>query len=390
MGMLGVGGAMPASDLPELLALLRDYQAGPRPGPEYIGLAQARDLIDLLMAQTADALVESGEWDDEGYTTPISWMRVEANMLTSAACAQADVGGVLHLLPRSVEAMERGEIGFGHLALMADTTRFYTIEKFDETVLLAKAREQTVTEFRKTCQHAIHALDPKAFAEAEREAREHRMLQLRPQDDGALWFRGWLEPEGASLFRAALEPLARKGGADDDRPREQRLADAMIEGLTKDHSVELVVTCTQQTLAGEPGSPAAETEWGGLLSSATVQRLACDAGQRQMTLSPQGVVLDFGRRRRRLSPQGTKAVKVRDGHCRFPRSCDRPATTSSIHHLVAWAKGGPTAVDLSVSLCGRHHWLVHGGGWQLYQDEDGKLQVIPPVPTGWPPKPLAV
>jgi len=378
---------MPASDLPDLLALLRDYQPGPRLRPELIGLAQARDLIDLIMAQTLDTFIESGEWDDDGYATPTGWMRVEANMVTSAACAQADVGGAMQHLPRSVEAMERGEIGFGHLALMADTARFYGIERFDEAVLLAKATEQNVSEFRKTCQHAIHALDPRRYAEIERADREHRFLQLKPQDGGSMWLRGWLEAEGASVLRAALEPLARRDGAGDDRSREQRMADALVEAVGKDLSVELIVTCARETLDGRPGSPAAETEWGGLLSSETVQRLACDASQRRMVVDGKGVVLDFGRRRRRLSPQSDRAVKARDGHhCQFPRGCDRPAAWTSTHHLTPWSEGGRTAVDSSVSLCGRHHWLVHSGGWQLYRNEDGKLRAIPPVQAGWPPE----
>jgi hypothetical protein len=165
--------------------------------------------------------------------------------------------------------LERGEIGFGHLALMADATSFYQEGSFDEAAFLAKAREQNVSDFRKTCEHARHAQDPAGFAEEERERNELRCLKLSPQEDGALSFRGWLDPEGGSLLRSALEPLARKSGVGDDRTREQRLADARLEATAGDHQVELVVTCTLETLQGRTGTPAAETEWGGLLSGAT-------------------------------------------------------------------------------------------------------------------------
>jgi hypothetical protein len=212
-------------------------------------------------------------------------------------------------VPRSVEALERGEIGFGHLALICDTASFYRESRFDEAAFLEKAREQSVSQFRKTCEHARHAQHPGGFAESERERREHRFLKLSPQEDGALMFRGWLDPEDGSLIRSALEPLARKSGVDDDRTRDQRLADALVEATIGDHHTELVVTCTLETLEWRAGSPAAKTEWGGLLSGETVLRLVCGgASLRRLVLDGDGVVIDFGRRRRLLSAAGSDSA----------------------------------------------------------------------------------
>jgi len=346
-------------------------------------MAVVRHRVDLLMAELAGTLTDAGLWDEDGYTTPIQWLREEAKLQSGIACQQVSVGLSLGSVPRSVEALERGEIGFGHLALMVDTASFYREGSFDESAFLEKAREQNVTEFRKTCEHARHAQDPSGFAEAERERHEHRFLKLSPQEDGALMFRGWLDPEGGSLLRSALEPLARRSGVGDGRTREQRLADALVEATTGDHQTELVVTCTLETLEGRAGSPAAETEWGGLLSGESVERLVCGgASLRRLVLDGDGVVIDFGRRRRLLSPQARRALEARDKHCVWP-GCDRPPRWCDTHHRIEWRKGAPTSVEESALLCGRHHRLRHDGGWQLFRTPGGRWKTISPLPPRW-------
>jgi len=288
---------------------LADFVPGSDCREDLVELAQFRHRLDLLMSHLAATLTETRVWDDDGYTTPIQWLREEAKLPTGVACQHVGVGLSLGSVPRSVEALERGEIGFGHRALIVDTSSFYREGSFDEAAFLEKAREQNVSQFRKTCEHARHAQDPRGFAESERERHERRFLKLSPQEDGAVAFRGWLDPEGGSLLRSALEPLARKAGVGDDRTREQRLAAALVEATTGDHQTELVVTCTLETLEGRAGSPAAETEWGGLLSGETVERLVCGgASLRRLVLDGDGVVIDFGRRRRLLSNPGAASA----------------------------------------------------------------------------------
>jgi hypothetical protein len=350
---------------------------------DLIQLALVRHRLDLLMAEVAATLTETRAWDEDGYTTPIQWLREEAKLSSGVACQQVNVGLSLDSVQRSVEALERGEIGFGHLALMADAASFYREGRFDEAAFLEKAREQNVSEFRKTCDHARHAQDPNGFAESERERHEHRYLKLSPQEGGALALSGWLDPEGGSLLRSALEPLARKSGVGDDRTRPQRLADALVEATTRDHQTELVVTCTLETLEQRVGSPAAETEWGGLLSGEAVERLVCGgASLRRLVLDGDGVVINFGRRRRLLSPQARRALEARDKHCVWP-GCDRPPRWCDSHHQREWRMDAPTSVEGSALLCGRHHKLRHDGGWQLFRTQAGRWKAIPPLPPRW-------
>jgi hypothetical protein len=90
-----------------MVGMLGEGGAAPSPG------------LALLMSGLAAKLTDSGAWDEDGYTTPIQWLREEAKLPTGVACQHVSVGLSLASVPRSVEALERGEIGFGHLALMA-------------------------------------------------------------------------------------------------------------------------------------------------------------------------------------------------------------------------------------------------------------------------------
>ena len=64
----------PDSDAPKLLRVLRDYEPGMDLRQELINLAKARNLLDLILSQAAAALVDSTDWDDDGYATPVSWL----------------------------------------------------------------------------------------------------------------------------------------------------------------------------------------------------------------------------------------------------------------------------------------------------------------------------
>jgi hypothetical protein len=35
------------------------------------------------------------------------------------------------------------------------------------------------------------------------------------------------------------------------------------------------------------------------------------------------------------------------------------------------------------ALCGRHHWLVHEGGWQIVFAKDGRSLIFKPPPRVW-------
>jgi hypothetical protein len=79
-----------------------------------------------------------------------------------------------------------------------------------------------------------------------------------------------------------------------------------------------------------------------------------------------------------VSGPQSKALKVRDRGCTWP-GCDRPATWTSAHHVVHWIHGGSTDLPNLISLCFRHHGMVHEGNWQIVRSDDGNMLTIPPT-----------
>jgi hypothetical protein len=116
--------------------------------------------------------------------------------------------------------------------------------------------------------------------------------------------------------------------------------------------------------------------------------LTCDSLISWMRHDSRGNVIDIGRRHRQPPPALRRALRERDRcRCRFPGCNNRRIDA---HHVRAWAKGGPTSLANTISLCRYHHRLVHmrgyqitaaSGGFEFYRP-DGTLVVnSPPRPA---------
>jgi hypothetical protein len=292
------------------------------------------------------------------------------------------VGKQMAAMPESVQAMAAGEIGFAHLMVMARTAqalqRSLTGTPYDEKPVLAMARESSVGRLYYDCQHLRHAHDPQGYAADEAEAVEARRLEIKASGGrGLVSIKGFLDSAGGAAVRKALEPLARKAGAEDHREREQRLADALVQLATGGKPAQLQVTTSIETLMSLAGAPAGEMEFSLPISAKSVERMACDCSVVRVLLGADSAVIDVGRSTRKISAALRRGIKARDGGCRWP-GCDRPAYWSDVHHLWHWIDGGATEPDNLVLLCYHHHRKVHEGGWQLVKCDDGRLLTIAP------------
>ena len=381
-----------------LRARARDGRVPAQVAQELIDLRHVVDLMELEFSAVAAEFAASDEYERRGSATPVHWIRHSCNMSGHAASGAVCVGEQMDRLPGSLAALDAGDIGFSHVALLAGTARAAgespTAQPFDEEPLLRKALVHTVSRFRHDCAHARHKVDAEAFLAEQVETAGWRRLELLPCEDGALVVRGFLDSVGGATLRSALEPLARRTGAGDDRTRDKRLADALIElanhaldaGVVPQQNgvrTHLQVTATVETLLGLKGAPAGELTFSPPISAATVQRLACDAGITRVVLDPASAVVDVGRLKRLPSGATRRALNARDGGCVWP-GCDRPATWTNAHHLMHWAHGGPTDLGNLVLLCYRHHWMVHEVGWQLARTDDRGVVVVPPSPDHVP------
>src|ERR1700674_615953 len=312
---------------------------------------RAIDLQEIAFAREAAEFAAGDAWDEDGSVSAVDWLRFNCHMNAGAAANSIAVGEMLERLPESHQAVVDGEIGFAHIATMARTAEALG-DRFDERLLVEKAKENSPGKFFYICHHARHAADAKAYAAEQAEQVEQRRL---------------------------------KSGPDDDRCLEQRNADALVELASGGGSqAQIQVTSSLETLLALAGAPAAEMEHCLPVSSKTIERLACDSSIARILLNSESLVIDVGRSKRVVSEPGRRALTARDGHCTW-RECDRPASRSAAHHLVHWIHGGTSDLDNLVLLCHRHHWMVHEGGWQIVRGDDGRIVTIPPMVTFGPP-----
>lgn len=121
---------------------------------------------------------------------------------------------------------------------------------------------------------------------------------------------------------------------------------------------------------------ACELDEGHALAIETARRLACDAALVGLIEDKSGEPLALGRKTRAVSASLRRALRARDGGCRFP-GCGRTRFVH-FHHIVHWANGGETKLSNLLTLCSFHHHLVHEGGFSVERMEDGDLAFFAP------------
>ena len=130
-----------------------------------------------------------------------------------------------------------------------------------------------------------------------------------------------------------------------------------------------------------PAASAAVLEDGPPLALAIARRLCCDGSVIPLIEDKQGNPLQLGRKTRTVPPAMRRAIERRDGGCRFP-GCTQTRHVDA-HHVVHWADGGATDLSNLVSLCRRHHTLVHEGNYQVRPQPGAPQRFVFYTPYGW-------
>src|SRR5438067_805975 len=188
-------------------------------------LRAAIDKMELQFAAVAADFAGAEQWDDEGANSAADWLRFHCHMTSGAAWNALQVGKQLSKLPQSLEALRQGEIGYAHLATLANTAD--KVKGFEESELLPLAKEHSAGKFHYQVLHYRHARERQAYEREQEDLFQARSLNLSTAQDGCLLISGVLDPVAGAAVRGALEPLARPSGEHDDRRREQRLADSL-------------------------------------------------------------------------------------------------------------------------------------------------------------------
>ena len=354
-------------------------------GDHLVRLRHGIDLLELGFATDAATFAATDEYDAQGSVTPIDWIRHHCRRSGHAAATAVAAGEQMGRLPASVAALDAGDIGFAHFALLARTARALSARPataaldapvsgdasgdadpadpsaqlralaFDERPLLELAREHSVGRFSHECTRARHAYDAAAVLAEQVSAAERNRCEFIPCADGFLALRGFFDPIAAATLKTAVLPLAKPAGVGDARPPPRRIADALVEiahhaldlgavPTSGGASTHLQLTASVETVMGLDGASGGDLEFAGPVPAATVQRLACDARIRRVLLGPTSAVIDVGRVLRVPSHAARAALRARSGGCEWP-GCVHPVAFTNAHHLVHWAHGGATDLD---------------------------------------------
>jgi hypothetical protein len=344
------------------------------------------DRLEGKFAQVVHLSTRRGDHQMSG-SSPVSWVAATCSMTPTSASDRLCVGAQLQHLPKVAEALSSGQIGYQCAAVICHLHEKLgeRRELLDEDLWICYAREHGPKNLRWIAQHVRYMLDPDGFDRDTEEDYEQRYLYLSPLGN-MFKLDAVLDPKTGAALRAAIDGLSKRLGEDDTRSPKQRRADGFTEVVL--HALDqgtlprrnrvrphITVATTVEGLRGEIGAAPSELQNGSLVSSKTVQRLACD-GMLSRVVKADSVVIDVGRATASVSPAQWRALKARHKTCGW-RGCDRPISWTSPHHIEFRCHGGRSTMSNLLPLCYHHHRLVHEGGWQIIKAGDG-LKFIPP------------
>ena len=227
----------------------------------------------------------------------------------------------------------------------------------------------------------------------------YRRVDYFYDDEGNFVIKGEMTPEDGALVAAALDRAAERVWKDTGATGEQKRADALVElaetflaaetmERTGGDATQVVMHVDVDTLVDDSGDRCELEDGVGILPE-TARRLGCDCSV-VTVLERDGEILSVGRKTRLLSTAIRRALKARDGCCRFP-GCTNKAYLDG-HHIQHWTRWGETKLSNLILYCRGHHRLFHEGGFTMTMNKDGTgLRIWDPggreIPSVVPPEP---
>ncbi len=348
---------------------------------------QIRERLDELFREKAAVegaiVVLLGEVDrrqafrDEGATSSEPWVMERFGISTPTARAYTHLAEKAWDIPHLVAGLCAGDLSFDKVRAVAELATPETDQELRD-----QARERSVRQLTEMARS--RQVPTEASAESD---HERRFLRFNDRFRTATV---QLPSESYAETRACLETRARQVPSDGETPWDQRLCDAFMEvirsserdahaGRSTSSPYVVVAHVPLAVLTDESGGPtelAGELERDGLISCATVRRIACDATIVIGVDDDVGHTMYEGRARREPTDTQRREVMRRDRHCRFP-GCTN-VTFTNTHHVVPWKPDGRTDLDNLALLCLHHHRLVHSRGWSMSGNVNQELTFTGP------------
>jgi hypothetical protein len=335
-------------------------------------------------------------WADQGLRSCAHWLNWKCGTGLGAGREKVRVAKALEPLPKISQAFSEGIISYSKVRAM---TRIATPE--NETDLLNVALHGTAAHVEKLVRGYRRAREADEL-DAANARHLKRALTWYYDDDGSVVIHCRLDPEdGARVIQAINSAV---GIINKERPEDVSAetsdeapptrepisatrADALV--LMADTLIakgaaspppgerfEVSVHIDAGTLSGANPGGQSQTDSGSALCPETVRRLACDGAIVAIVEDEEGEPLSVGRRTRTIPPAIRRALHSRDRGCRFP-GCTATRFVEG-HHVKHWANGGETKLDNLITLCRRHHRLVHEVGFKVEADGAGDFRFFRP------------
>ncbi len=307
--------------------------------------AQITEVWGHINAATAHFLALVAEfdlkegWAQHGLASCAQWLNWQCGIGRVAAREKVRTARALMSLPKIAAAFGDGRLSYSKVRALTRVATAATEDTLLHIALNGTAAhvERTVRGFRRV-QRELERDEADAI-------HQRRYLDCRRDSDGSITLEARLTPEVGEMLLKALETaemqLEERG--EDGEPGEapdsvsaetpprgasQRRADAlghMVErflagggsGSTAG-AHEVVVHIAHDALRDVPESTGASFGHGGQVAVETARRLGCDGALLGVVEGARGEPLAVGRRTRAVPPAIRRALRLRDGGCRFP------------------------------------------------------------------------
>jgi hypothetical protein len=353
----------------------------------FVALAQLEKEFRELEAGAAAWLARVAEYDRAGdfaldnFPSTAVAIRTVCRMNPGVAKGHVDLARKLDALAFVAESFGHGNISRAHAEVIA---RAYTPERAAELnnlepILVGVAEEHTPHALAGIVQRVIDALDGDGGANDDDNKHQRRRVHLSKTFDGMGVLDMLLDPDDTDYLERALKAeMEADRAAGDLRTTQQRRADAFMNlirrgairseaGASRVMNRHFVVAVDVEDFYSPERIEQLrfEVRRFGRLSTATLERITCDAHISRVIMAGKSEVLDVGRATRTVTNAMWSALVARDRHCQAP-GCTRPPADCEAHHLEHWAHGGATCLENLKLYCWKHHRRQHA------RDDEGR------------------
>ena len=347
-----------------------------------IELHRQLDRLEAVAARASGRFDGDRAWEKDGARNAASWISLRCHRPKAAAKREVALARSLRQLPVCESAWLAGDIGAGHVRVLAGVRRPATEARLaeDEAMLVGHAKGLAFHHFVRVVAYWAQHADPDGEDQAAENRRAARRLHIS-QSFAGMWFaNGVLDPLGGTVVSDELarleeaffeadwaEAKARLGHeplpGDLARTPAQRRADALVEMATRSRTAPadgrrpaplFTVLVGWETLRdricqlanGTVVAPGALVPW---LDRAWLERVVFESPSR---------VIDVGAARRLFRGGTRRAIEVRDQECFHP-FCDVPANLCQVDHIIPYEARGPTTQDNGRLACDYHNRQRH-------------------------------